>query len=1025
MVIATFTDGRQQSGSGFLVGGRLVLTAEHCTRDILKMKQLSSLRVIRSSDGAPAPVIGVVASQGLDVAVLRLGDDAPWDALLPAVAFARVERHYSGMLQNCEAIGYPLFQRDAEKGTRDTGEVHGTIYQTDEAESGRLLIRETRVHPEPIADWRTPKETERKAARPSPWGGFSGALLFHAGLAIGVVVEHHHRQGDSALKAMTFDRIARDAFTDPAVRGVADALGLPGPEHLMWAAAEPVEPLAGLVELLDGDDLPQVRDLNPYRMGATPTWYGNRDSSGVQDPYVPRTHGDLDVRLREKLVSGRMVVLVGPSKAGKTRTAFEAIRSQWPEGRLLAPAPPALHALAKHPRLQTGTDEIIVWLDDLQEYLISQAPLTPALLTSLLKRPGPTMVLATLRSEERARLALDDGEFTRDVRRLLEDATQLDLRPTSEDPIEQKAARDAYPGEDLSEFGLAEQLAGAPALLRQYRDARDSKPVFHKVIQVAIDWTRVGMPGPVPVKDLAALALNELRAERPEIRPTAKSVLKQIAAAATPPKGAGRVATLRPDLLPDGTLGYSPFSYLLAADDGQIGASRPIPAGFWDEALKIADPDAAYAVSQAARRRQNSGAAIRALKLAADAGHVEAMYLLGTLLQTDLDPPDLEGARYWYEKAANAGHTSAMLNLGVQLAHYLDPPDFEGFRYWSGKAADAGESWAMMNLGSHWAAHGDHLAHQTDVPDFEKARYWYERAANAGNTSGMDSLGTLLAEEVDPPDLNGALYWYEKAAEAGNSDAMCSLADLLADEVDPPDLNGALNWYKKAAEAGNSDAMFSLGALAYNSDPRDIDEARYWLKKAAHAGNSNGMGGLGYLLGYHQDPPDNAGSRYWLEKAADAGNTAAMNLVATALARVGDAGGARALWERITAESALHTPDTDLKQAALSLAALDAFDGNCDGSIEFLDLAGTHGAPSASTYAATLSSVQDIRDAALLRLSGLPEDSDALNFLGIDRYLSGERAQARQYWARSSQLGDTVAPLLLHLIDNPPQSTRS
>ena len=32
-VVATLRDGREQVGSGYLVSGRLVLTAEHCSRD--------------------------------------------------------------------------------------------------------------------------------------------------------------------------------------------------------------------------------------------------------------------------------------------------------------------------------------------------------------------------------------------------------------------------------------------------------------------------------------------------------------------------------------------------------------------------------------------------------------------------------------------------------------------------------------------------------------------------------------------------------------------------------------------------------------------------------------------------------------------------------------------------------------------------------------------------------------------------------------------------------------------------------
>jgi len=72
---------------------------------------------------------------------------------------------------------------------------------------------------------------------PSPWDGFSGALVFYRGRAIGVVVEHHPRQGDSALRAMAFDTIAKKATTDASAQRVAEILGLPTEEMLPWATA--------------------------------------------------------------------------------------------------------------------------------------------------------------------------------------------------------------------------------------------------------------------------------------------------------------------------------------------------------------------------------------------------------------------------------------------------------------------------------------------------------------------------------------------------------------------------------------------------------------------------------------------------------------------------------------------------------------------------------------------------------------------------------------------------------------------
>ncbi|MCQ1948804.1 trypsin-like peptidase domain-containing protein [Arthrobacter sp. zg-Y859] len=687
MVVITFTDGSQQSGSGFLVTGRKVLTAEHCTRDIsTKQRQVREVRVLRASDGAAASVTGATTSRELDVAVLELSDEAPWDSEFPKVLFARARREHSGMLEDCEAIGYPLFQRDPDKRTRDTGEVHGTIYLTDEAESGRFLMREPRISPGAMSGGEVGSTGELELGRsPSPWGGYSGALLFYSGRAIGVVVEHHPRQGDSALRAISFDRIAEDAETNREAHAVSEALGLPDRNKMVGVSTESGQPLAGLVELLDGDDLPLMSNLTPYRMGATATRYSSLDNSQGQDPYVPRTFQDLDTRLQAALTPGEMVLIVGPSKAGKTRSAYEALRERWPQAHLAAPERTALTALVRHPRLRMSTDPVIVWLDDLQDYLNVTAPLTPALLAELFTRPGPTLVVATLRTEERILLAGPEGELTRNVRQLMREAVELELGPTNQDAVEQSAAHALYPEEDLSHFGLAEQLAGAPALLQQYRDARDGQPLFHAVIQSAVDWTRAGMPGPVPETELADLATQMLLRDRPDIRVTRKNICKQIERAGTPPKGAGRVAALQTVWMrheTQGMRGYHPFSYLVAADDDQMSGARAIPTDFWRGVLGRADDEAAFEVGFSAYQRDAIDIAVQAWKLSANAGETNAMNNLGVLLSERLDPPDLDGARHWYTQAANAGQTSAMNNLGVLLSHLLDPPELDGARHW-------------------------------------------------------------------------------------------------------------------------------------------------------------------------------------------------------------------------------------------------------------------------------------------------------------------------------------------------------
>jgi tetratricopeptide (TPR) repeat protein len=225
-VEVTFTEGPPQIGTGFLVSDRLVITAEHCTRDRANTRPARRIRVHSGDARGTVEADKVASSQSLDIAVLRLLDAASWAVGIAPPRYARVDRTRTGRLEDCHAIGYPLIQRDPEKRTRDTAEFHGTIYQTDERESGRLLVREALINPGAVIAPATPSGMADTRQSPTPWDGMSGALVFYQDCALGVVIEHHPRQGSSALLLTAFDTLVARAETDPDAGAVATALGL-------------------------------------------------------------------------------------------------------------------------------------------------------------------------------------------------------------------------------------------------------------------------------------------------------------------------------------------------------------------------------------------------------------------------------------------------------------------------------------------------------------------------------------------------------------------------------------------------------------------------------------------------------------------------------------------------------------------------------------------------------------------------------------------------------------------------------
>jgi len=253
-VIAKLDTGKTQIGSGYLLDATRVLTARHCAFDRETGRPATALSVVRASDGATAADTVSEASPTLDVAVLAFSHDSPWDGELPGgpVTFGKVNREQTGQLNDCEAAGYPLWQGSETGGYRDIAELRGPIRALEGRESQRLVLRD------PVlagVGWKRAGIAVAGAAdvaadHQSPWGGLSGAAVFHGGLLLGVIIEHHPRQGETALQIRPIEAI-EDASDDATARlGRAIGLFVPG-------AIRRVEPIS-----TGGDGMPSGSKQN-------------------------------------------------------------------------------------------------------------------------------------------------------------------------------------------------------------------------------------------------------------------------------------------------------------------------------------------------------------------------------------------------------------------------------------------------------------------------------------------------------------------------------------------------------------------------------------------------------------------------------------------------------------------------------------------------------------------------------------------------------------------------------------------
>ncbi|MEU0896760.1 NACHT domain-containing protein [Streptomyces massasporeus] len=202
-----------RQGSGYLLGPRLVLTAAH---------------VVEERDTAEAVVFGGVGEVLCDV-VWRRKDDACDAALLVArvdivpddVAAEFAPLRWGELIrldtqENCQAIGFPLVQRD-EQDNLNSEQLLGRVKPGSSILSGRYVLESSGTPPQPTADR-------------SPWSGLSGAGLFCKGALIGVVITaptgwHNGRVEAVPVRVIADDpgfrnALGRHSSTDVAVEAL-------------------------------------------------------------------------------------------------------------------------------------------------------------------------------------------------------------------------------------------------------------------------------------------------------------------------------------------------------------------------------------------------------------------------------------------------------------------------------------------------------------------------------------------------------------------------------------------------------------------------------------------------------------------------------------------------------------------------------------------------------------------------------------------------------------------------------------
>jgi hypothetical protein len=331
--------------------------------------------------------------------------------------------------------------------------------------------------------------------------------------------------------------------------------------------------------LPSGGVLPRVKEVRLEDMGV--------HRAAVDVPYITRdAEPDVYAALER-----RLLLIIGPSLAGKTRLAAEAIRRRYPHYALLFPE----QKQSVRELLANGfmSKSVVVWLDDLDE-LLGEA-FNPTVLRELINQGS--ILAATIRTDAYKKY-LPRGEFKPPEWAVLErflPAVRLDrLLSDAEIDRARNVIKDEQILAGIERYGLGQYVGAGRQAWARFEAGRDTDPVGHALVRAAADWRRVGYTRPAPLDVLVRLLPNYLDAI--DQHPDDEAIRNGLQWAKQP------ISTIA--LLTESESGFVVFDYIL-----DVIADRrwPVPDGTWKTALAAAADtgealNVAYSAASADRR---------------------------------------------------------------------------------------------------------------------------------------------------------------------------------------------------------------------------------------------------------------------------------------------------------------------------------------------------------------------------------------------------------------------------------------
>jgi anti-anti-sigma factor len=519
---------------------------------------------------------------------------------------------------------------------------------------------------------------------------------------------------------------------------------------------------------------PPVGGINPYKVLHLQRGEvgGEWDFETRLPPYVRRdVDGELDALLLRRETP--FLVLSGPSKCGKSRTVFEALKRNLGDRSLLVPErlEDVGRLLEALPQLQESWPQPILWLDNVHEHLRAQS-LPSGLLQQRLGE-GVVVVatiwdseLMALRGRGRGPASGLDIPMLRAAREVLEHARIVRLEATVS-AAERERAEALYP-ELAFEAGLGETFVAREHLLQRFDNG---SPELKALVWALVDCGRAGLLDGTPLQLLRRILPIYLERADPGAwiaGDRAERLLERALEEGMEPVGVHQRLILHVgnDLFKV----YDPLRYHI---EQSLGGARPLPPQLW------------WAV------------------LGGDRVPLEA----AGLPAIDQEDPGRRESRARLE--ARDGRKALLRRVGLTRFDEVTA-DFSAAEDPSGTSGRV--NWVVAGL-TAWQT-GDHLA----------AELAYRAGMDRGDAAAACSLGLLLESTGD---REGARSAYQNAIDLGDHNATFHL-ELLRREAPIPRAKrrrGAGAFRVTARERGGVSVLDLRGKLTLGGGYQALHEA--------------------------------------------------------------------------------------------------------------------------------------------------------------------------------------------------------